>query len=153
MTDLDKWILTLVRDGVYGVERDGSIWSLKRGRRLLKPWVCQKNGNRMLNWHHGGVQTTVLVHRLVALVHLPNPANLPNVVHRDRDKGHNAAANLKWASFVDSNITRPKVNPDQVRVIRHQLGAGVNPMRIALDFDVSLSCIDAIRRGETWSHI
>ena len=44
----------------------------------------------------------IAVHRLVALTYIPNPNNLPEVNHKDRDKGNNNVSNLEWCSHADN---------------------------------------------------
>lgn len=42
------------------------------------------------------------VHRLVAEAYLPNPANLPIVMHLDNDKSNNMVSNLKWGTVSEN---------------------------------------------------
>ena len=47
--------------------------------------------------------TELLVHRLVALHHVPNPNNKPCVNHKDGSTYNNAAANLEWVTVQENN--------------------------------------------------
>lgn len=49
-----------------------------------------------------GKQRGFLVHRLVATAFLPNPHNLPEVNHKDRDRSNNRVTNLEWISPEDN---------------------------------------------------
>ena len=42
-------------------------------------------------------------HRLVAETYLPNPDNLPEVNHKDRDKTNNDVSNLEWSTSRDNS--------------------------------------------------
>lgn len=50
------------------------------------------------------------VHRLVALLFVPNPENKPEVNHKDGDRANNHASNLEWAD-----------RSDQMRHVYHTL--------------------------------
>lgn len=88
------------------VTETGEVWSLKEktvkqngGKpfkmKLMKDWcghlfVCAYRGKRFF------------VHRLVALEYLPNPNNLPFVLHKDDNKENNHISNLYWGTVADN---------------------------------------------------
>lgn len=43
-----------------------------------------------------------LIHRLVAEAFIPNPNNLPEVNHKDKNRQNNRVENLEWSSRVDN---------------------------------------------------
>ena len=51
---------------------------------------------------YGKVKERLLVHRLVAEAYIPNPGNLPVVMHLDNDKTNNRVSNLKWGTQSDN---------------------------------------------------
>lgn len=53
-----------------------------------------------------GQRTNMFVARLVAFAFLPNPENLPEVDHIDRQPSNNQVSNLRWCSRSTNNMNR-----------------------------------------------
>ena len=88
-------------EGLYQVSNTGKVKSLNyrrtgkekimkaypNGKGYLKVFLC-KNGK----------QKNCRINRLVALAFIPNPDNLPEVNHIDKDKTNNKVENLEWCT-------------------------------------------------------
>ena len=79
-------------EGIYKISEDGQVWSCYY-KKFLSPF---DNGHGylyvVLNKDYNKVKARV--HRLVAEAYVPNPKNLPFVVHKDGNKLNNRADNL-----------------------------------------------------------
>lgn len=85
----------------YRISSHGRVMSHKWGRSfILKPEV-----------HYIGYLRVMLcrrpvkrfrIHRLVAEAFIPNPAGLPVVNHKDRNKKNNQVSNLEWVTQRDN---------------------------------------------------
>lgn len=72
----------------------------KRGK-IYSRWDI--NGRYIIGLSQPGIGTTKwLVHRLVALVYLPNPEGLPYVCHKDNVPTNNSVNNLYWGTQKDN---------------------------------------------------
>ena len=78
----------------YEVSTRGEIRDAKT--RELRPLVW--NGNFLCTnlYSDDGVKALCKVHRIVALVFIPNPENAYNVIHKNGDRGDNSVENLLW---------------------------------------------------------
>jgi hypothetical protein len=81
----------------YVVYEDGRVWSNKKNAWLK---ISTNNG--------GYKQLTIAkehwdIHKLLATLFIPNPDNLPLVMHLDNDKTNNSIDNLKWGTYSDNN--------------------------------------------------
>lgn len=88
----------------YYISKSGKVYSrFIRGSRvlgsdwnLLKPHKRPKYLNVTL--HNQKQVGRFYIHRLVAMVYIPNPNNLPIVMHLDNDIYNNHVSNLKWGT-------------------------------------------------------
>ena len=120
-----------------------------------------------------GKNTLVYVHKLVAELYVPNPDNLPKIIHKDGNKSNARADNLKWVSQEDFNTNQKKLaqskytppkgiarnaklSEAQVRILKKKIFDPNRKTRykiLAKQFGVSLGTIFAIKRGERWKHV
>lgn len=109
---MEEWKPVPGYEGLYEVSDRGRVKSLARktnnqyGKEdiILSPgWVHNKNGYLFVHLCKDGVRERFLVHRLVALVFIPNPFNLPMVNHKDENPQNNSVENLEWCG-ADYNI-------------------------------------------------
>ena len=95
----------------YHISKRGKIYSrwdvngkgiLSKRYHLKQPHL-NKNGRYTIGLSQPGIGTTKwLVHRLVALVYLPNPEGLPYVCHKDNVPTNNSVNNLYWGTQKDN---------------------------------------------------
>lgn len=101
------------------VDSDGVVYRMgkkndkyhKEGQ-LYQPSIREdKDGYLIIHTKYkNGTEGNVGIHLLRAIAYVPNPDNLPQVDHEDRNKKNNAFANLRWADSTlqkfnsDSNI-------------------------------------------------
>lgn len=109
----------------------------------------------------------VLLHRLVAILFIPNPLNLPQVNHKDGNKTNNDYTNLEWmtnaqnrqhaiitmgnhAFQAGSKHLNSKLNEEQVEEI---LLSKLKPKELAVQYNISLITIYKILTRVYWKHV
>ena len=90
----------------YQITKDGRVWS-KYCNRFIKPSKIDRNNEyQKIGLKENGKRTHINIHRLVALVFIPNPDNLPYIDHIDRDKSNNSISNLRWVTHSQNCINK-----------------------------------------------
>jgi len=116
--------------GLYQISNLGRVRSLERvdanGHTVNEKVLASFpniNGYLKVNLYRDRKMEVKSVHRLVADTFIPNPDNLPQVNHKDEDKGNNRVENLEWctASYNTNYGTRneraAKANEQAIYVI------------------------------------
>jgi hypothetical protein len=158
----------------YGVSVDGRVFSFNY-RNTGKT-------EEMTQSPHAGYRTVTLkriknsafyVHRLVAMVFIPNPDGLPQVNHVDGDKSNNNRSNLEWVSQSENHLHafrtglrraksgeshfNHKLTDESVAEIKRELFSGNSYhgqlVALAGKYGVSASCVFDIKAGKAWRHI
>lgn len=97
------WIDIKDYESIYQVNELGQIRCLITGKgrgpvgSLLKPQKVTK-GYLSVTLRDFNRKRMVRVHRLVAEHFLPNPLDLPQVNHKDKNKENNHISNLEWVT-------------------------------------------------------
>ncbi len=89
----------------YYVKIDGTVWSTTDPDSPAATWhqIATYNGK---GYRRVRLQRkTFKVHRLVAEAFVPNPDNLPNVLHRDGDRDNNHHTNLEWSNSQSNHMS------------------------------------------------
>ncbi len=177
----EEWRPVAGYEGLYEVSSAGRVRSLDRimgmnasgsrsrtvNGRILKPLQGTK-GYPMVHLLNAGVARTIKIHRLVAVAFLPNPTNLPQVNHLDKDVHHNDLTNLQWCTNLENAQhswtaglrTAPKraaaeshfarLSWPQVHCIRALASAGLSPVQLARIFPCGRLNISLIIKGKIW---
>lgn len=72
----------------------GGKKAVRKGRILIP--VVNKDGYHIVSLCDGRIKKGIRVHRVVALVFIPNPFGYNIINHKDRNPSNNHASNLEW---------------------------------------------------------
>lgn len=169
---IDEWRPVVGWQGFYEVARDGRVRSVPRvcvrrngttqplPGRLLRHQPCT-TGYVMVNLNDkaNGRLKCAKVHRLVAEAFIPNPDGLPEVNHKDSDRGNPHFDNLEWVTrsqnrkhaYAAGNLHPPRkyrFTAEERQDIRAQLANGATKAAIARAFGVCWATVARAAQGD-----
>ena len=152
----------------YSVSESGDIFS-KKTNKILKPYKQKSTGYYTVNLYNNRKRETVLIHRIVAKVYIPNPENKPNVNHIDFDPSNNAVHNLEWvtqkenvahthkhkrnANFEGERSSNSKLTDKEAYEIKFRFTKFTTNKELSEIYGVGEETVRKIRKGLRWKHI
>lgn len=114
----EEWRPVVGYEGFYEVSSLGRVRNIATGMgrtpgRILKPHGRGRYGHQAVDLRDGKRTRAMALHRVVALAFIPNPRNLPLVLHADDDVTNNRVSNLRWGTHKDN--TRDMMNKGRNR--------------------------------------
>lgn len=177
-TNLEKFYPVVGYEGIYEINKNGIIKSIVRetnrcGRKpsgnIIKQ-VLGRGGYMNVALRKNTKQTSVLVHRILAITFIPNPENKPTVNHKNSIRTDNRLSNLEWNTYSENNSHAHKFGKQsnyygekhsqsilkefqvieiRAKYIKHKYTA---PM-LAKEYGTSKGAIVSILNKTTWKNI
>lgn len=91
-------------EGLYEINESGDVKGLKYNHIMNVQGPTKNYAYNSLILTKNNKQKRCGIHRLVAQTFLPNPDNLPVVMHKDNNKLNNHVSNLKWGTHSENNL-------------------------------------------------
>lgn len=86
----------------YLIYPDGKIINIKSNRSITHSLHC--SGYYIVKLvDDAGIRKTFRLHRLLAILFIPNPNNFPYINHKDENKQNNSLDNLEWCDAAYNN--------------------------------------------------
>lgn len=135
-------------EGLYEVNEQGSVRSVQRiikgkdgisypfKERLLRQSAHKDLKYFQVSLWKNNIGTSFYVHRLVAITHIQNPNNLPEVNHKDGNRQNNNVSNLEWCTNLEN--------------IRHAINTGLKKYTNKLTREEFVECLVEVINGESY---
>jgi len=178
MSEIWRPVPTKPFDEVYEVSNEGNLKRTKNihgnpSNKILAKRVVNK-GYYQAKLNHNNKTLHIQMHRLVALVFIPNPLKKEQINHLDGNKTNNTVSNLEWCTgsenirhsidvlgnkhyggiYAKGEQISKKLKESDVLKIREPWETGNYTHRsLGKVFNVSFATIGSIVRRQTWTHI
>jgi hypothetical protein len=106
----------------YRVYKNGSIYN-ECYKQYMKPYVQKSGYPKVTLVYPDKKRKCMLIHRLVAMLFVPNPNNRKYVNHKDGDKLNCHMNNLEWVTFKENvnHAISTGLTPTQKKVAQYSL--------------------------------
>jgi hypothetical protein len=98
-------------ENLYKINKSGDVYSC--GSSKIKKQCMTGDGYLFVHLHINGERKKYRIHRLIALQWLPNPDNLPEVDHIDRNRQNNHIDNLRWVDRQTNRRNQERYDENQ----------------------------------------
>ncbi len=153
----------------YRVTRDGRVKIEHYDKRWMTPVSDKLGYQRIYMIGDNGKRKGVYLHRILALVYLPNPENKPHINHIDNNPSNNCLTNLEWCTHKENmqhsakqgrkpglqgeDNGHHKYSAQLVKKIRKLYSKGYTQMDIKREFGVPQPTVSVIVRKTQWRNI
>ena len=157
-------------NNLYYITTNGEVFSNHFSiMKPIKPRITQ-NGYLRVALQQNGSRVDYNIHRLVAETYIHNQNNFPQINHKDGNKTNNSVDNLEWCTAKQNfqhaisaglfkhvrgeHHGQTPLTEDDVRFIREAVEMRLTTQSaLAKKYCINQSCISAIIRRKTWTHI
>ena len=149
-------------DTPYFVSESGGIFLDGKEKNT----TMSNKGYKMASMYFNSKSNKLSIHRLVAILYVSNPNNLPQVNHMDGNKKNNSVTNLEWMtnsqnqkhayklglqhSKAGENNNKAKITDKDVTLLKQMYNSGMSIVKVSQSMNISISIIRNIIYGISW---
>lgn len=161
--------------GLAKISNSGNQYGSKSFRpireRIMKEWLLKRGtGYKAVTLKNKGVRKNFLVHRLVAIMFIPNQESKPYINHKDGNSKNNHIDNLEWCTqkenmhhaahilktikVYDSEHQSPTLKIPQVKdILDRYIFGDISQTELGRRYNVSDGVVYGIVNRRTWKSI